>query len=306
MEILFLGTGSAWSVPEHSCECVICKEMRHRGEERTRTSFLVKSHEALLVDCGPDLLRQMKAHNLTRPDAVLVTHEHSDHFIGMDDLLAFRRSMPKDAWVPIPLYATATAWKAIEARFGYLIGSLIEKREAVPGESLEGLSTRVTPFKTFHGPTAAGSVGYVIEEEQGNRSCKLVYTSDFLRVDVEPSLLLTPDVLIIQSHWLNEPTNNRPNHMSFQRAMDFIRRWKPRNSTYLVHVSAGDQVPGDPANNALNKLEPLSPLISPLTGEPYPIPKCQPEWEAVIERIRKELDLPGPVVVAKDGLCVQA
>ncbi|MBM4327081.1 MAG: MBL fold metallo-hydrolase [Deltaproteobacteria bacterium] len=304
MEILFLGTGSAWSLPEHSCRCAICLEMRRRGEERARTSFLVESDETLLVDCGPDIQRQMKAYDVGRPDAVLITHEHADHFLGVDDLLAFRRSVPRDAWVPIPMYATATCWKAIDMRFGYLVGSLLEKREAVPGNPLEGLALRVTPFKTFHGPTAAGSVGYVIEENRGNSSRKLVYTSDFLRVDAEPPLLLDPDVLIIQSHWLNEPMNNRPYHMSFQRAIDYIRRWKPMKGAYLVHISAGDQVVGDPANNALNKSEPLSPLLSPLTGEPYPVPTCQAEWEAVIDRIRRELDLP-PVVVAKDGLRVR-
>jgi phosphoribosyl 1,2-cyclic phosphate phosphodiesterase len=263
---------------------------------------VVRGHETILVDCGPDLRSQMWACELERPDIVLITHEHGDHFLGLDDLLAFRRSVPKDAWVPIPVYATAQSWQAIEVRFGYLVGSLIEKRLAVPGVPLEGVQSRITPFKTFHGPTAAGSVGYVVEETgRAGDSLKLVYTSDFLSLPEEPRLLFEPDVLVMQAHWLNEPLNNRPFHMSFQNAMDYIRRWRPRSMTFLVHMSGGDPVPGDPCNDALKKLEPLSPLKDPGSGVPYAIPRCQAEWQAVIDTICRDHDLPGPVIVAQDG-----
>ena len=122
MEILFLGTGAAWAVPEHSCACAICSRMLAEGEERTRTSFLVRGSESILMDCGPDWRIQMKTHQLGRPDAILITHEHSDHFLGLDDLLAFRRSMPAKASDPdtrctqpnrhgrLSRYASVTCW----------------------------------------------------------------------------------------------------------------------------------------------------------------------------------------------------
>jgi phosphoribosyl 1,2-cyclic phosphate phosphodiesterase len=302
MEILFLGTGSAWALPEHSCACAICSRMLAEGEERTRTSFLVRGSESILMDCGPDWRIQMKANQLERPDAILITHEHSDHFLGLDDLLAFRRSMPADSWMPIPVCATEQAWKAIEIRFNHLLGSLIERRYAVPGVQLEGLKTRVTPFKTYHGPTATGSVGYVIEDQVSGQNFKIIYTSDFSRLEDEPRILMEPDVLIIQSHWLNEPRENRPNHMSFQRAMDYIRKWRPRRETYLVHLSDADQVPGDPGNTFLKKVKPLAPLEEPGSGLRYPIPTCRAEWQHVIDKICRDHDVPGPVVAAYDGL----
>jgi phosphoribosyl 1,2-cyclic phosphate phosphodiesterase len=290
MEILFLGTGSAWAVPEHSCACAICTRMLAEGEERTRTSFLVRGSEIILVDCGPDWRIQMKANQLERPDVILITHEHADHFLGLDDLLAFRRSVPADAWSPIPVYATEQTWKAIEVRFGYLLGSLIEKRYAVPDIPLDGIKTRVTPFKTYHGPTAAGSVGYVLNDQVLGQNFKIVYTSDFSRLDAEPSILM------------NEPRDNRPNLMSFQRAMDYIRKWRPRRGTYLVHISDAEQVPGDPCNTFLKKREPLAPLEEPGSGIRYPIPTCQVEWQDVVDRICRDHGVPGPVVAAYDGL----
>jgi phosphoribosyl 1,2-cyclic phosphate phosphodiesterase len=301
MEIVFLGTGSAWGLPEYSCSCLTCKKMSERGESRTKTSFLTKGVETILVDCGPDLRWQMWNCNVSKPDLILITHEHGDHFLGIDDLLAYRRSMPRDDWTPIPVYATEQTWKAVEIRFGYLVGSLVEKRVAEPGKPLAGTKTRVTPFKTFHGPTAAGSVGYVLENPTENGYFKVVYTSDFMYLDEEPSILFEPDVLVIQSHWLNEPVNNRPYHMSFQKAMEYIKRWRPKEATFLVHISGGDQVPGDASNNTVKKAAPLSPLCQPGSGDPYPIPGCQSEWQDVIKRICLDYGIPGPVMVAYDG-----
>jgi phosphoribosyl 1,2-cyclic phosphate phosphodiesterase len=302
MEIVFLGTGAAWSLPEYSCNCATCTKMGALGEARTRTSLLLRSDETILVDCGPDIRQQMWDHSVERPDLILITHEHGDHYLGLDDLLAFRRSLPRDEWTPLPVYASEQAWKAIEIRFGYLVGSLIEKRFGFPGVPLEGTRSEITPFKTFHGPTASGSLGYVVQESTGAGNFKLVYTSDFVRLEDEPEILYEPDVLVIQSHWLNEPEVNKPHHMSFQFAKDYIKKWMPRRSTYLVHISDGDQVPGDSCNHFLKKYKPLSPLTDPASGEPYPVPRCLQEWQEVVDRICKDYRVPGPVVVTHDGM----
>jgi len=278
--------------------------MRELGEERTRTSLLVRGSETVLVDCGPDLRIQMAANRMERPDIVLITHEHGDHYLGIDDLLAFRRSMPADRWAPIPVYATELTWKAVEVRFGYLVGSLVEKRVAVPGRAIEGTRMRITPFKTDHGATAAGSVGYVIEDRKGNDHRKIVYTSDFMRLPEEPDILREPDLIVMQSHWLNEPEVNRPYHMSLQRALEYIGRWKPKRGTYIVHVSDGDRVPGDSCNSFLKKVAPLSPLSAPGTGLPYPVPRCAAEWQDILTRISNDFDVPGALIMTRDGLSV--
>lgn len=304
MEIVFLGTGAAWGLPEHSCSCAVCRKMSELGEYRTRTSFLVRGSRTVLMDCGPDLGIQMRKNSMEKPDLVLITHEHGDHYLGMDELLAFRRSVPADEWTRIPVYATEQTWEAVEIRFGYLLGTLIEKRIVVPGVPLPETKMRITPFKTDHGPGAKGSVGYVLEDRAGEESVKLLYTSDFVRVEEEPELLLEPDILVIQSHWLNEPQVNRPNLMSFQRALEYIHRWRPRSATYLVHISDGDQIPGDPCNSFLKKYAPRSPISEPVSGKPYPVPRCHAEWQAVVDRICKDYAVPGPVVVARDGMTV--
>jgi phosphoribosyl 1,2-cyclic phosphate phosphodiesterase len=162
MRLTFLGTGSAWRVPEIGCDCVICGEMRRRGESRSRTSLYLDAGERILIDCGPDITTQWAANDLAGVDAVLITHEHGDHYLGLDELEARRRSTAPARWHPIPVYATEAAWEVIEQRFAYLLGKALDRRVAQPGKPLGGLKTRIVPFKTFHGSVARGAVGYVV------------------------------------------------------------------------------------------------------------------------------------------------
>lgn len=305
MDLVFLGTGAAWGVPETGCPCRVCQKMRSLNEERLRSAYLLKGKETLLLDCGPDIRRQLNGLAIERLDAILISHEHADHYLGLDDLLAFRRRVPKEKWRPIPTYATQTAWAVINKTFGYLCETLLEPRIAQAGERLPGLLTSVYPFKTFHGDSASGSVGFIVEEEVSRRTRRLVYTSDFFDVPLDEPRLQAPDYLVIQSHWLNEPLVNRANCMSLERGLKFIQDWKPKTRVFPTHISEAYPVEGDPVNGALKKLAPRNPLEDPETRLPYPLPTCQAEWQAVAEKVFRDRKIPVPVVVPADGLEVR-
>jgi phosphoribosyl 1,2-cyclic phosphate phosphodiesterase len=306
MILTFLGTGGAWGVPELNCDCLICREMRQRGERRRRTALLFSGRSNLLVDCGPDIASQLSEHSVTRLDAIVLTHEHGDHYLGLDELVSYQRSSPKGHFKPIPVYATAKSWEVIGARFGYLERTgVIEVHTVEPRQAYGVAQFEVVPFKTFHGPFAAGSVGYAFSGRGGSgQSFRLVYTSDFSDLPDPPPAVFDPDYLIIQSFWLNEPARNTPHHMSFQRALEFIREVGPKKEAFLVHIGDGDRVEGDPANGMAKKREPLDPLKPSGSTQAYPIPRNQDEWQRVVDLAASDFRLPCKCTVAHDNLIV--
>lgn len=82
MKILCLGTGGSEGMPVLYCDCRICKS----GETRCRTSYLIKLKEAnILVEIGPDFRRQKLEYGFDF-DYLFISHEHSDHYYGLQDL----------------------------------------------------------------------------------------------------------------------------------------------------------------------------------------------------------------------------
>ncbi|MFH1488101.1 MAG: MBL fold metallo-hydrolase [Pseudomonadota bacterium] len=307
MQLTFLGTGGAWSLPELNCDCLICREMRLKHEKRTRTALLLTSQTHLLIDCGPDIASQLADQRVAHVDGVLITHEHGDHYMGMDELVSYKRTAPRGEFNPVPVYMTGESWKVIRTRFEYLTEmGVLQVHEITPLQPLRINEFEVTPFKTTHGDFAAGSVGYLIRfTDLGGRVCSLVYTSDFVDLPAVPTFILRPDILVIQSFWLNEPLKNVPRHMSFQRALDYIRTLQPRRETFLVHIGDGDPVPSDPANIMLKKRDPADPMRSPVDGRPYPVPRNQDQWQELVDRICSENGIPFKITVARDGLRVE-
>ncbi len=307
MDITFLGTGGAWGVPELNCDCLICREMRRKGEKRERTSLLLTNETTLLIDCGPDARAQLSRQKVDTIDGVLITHEHSDHYIGLDELFAYKRNGPRGSFDPIPVYLTSKSHEVIKKRFDYLEDmEVIRICTIEPNRWFSVGEFEVLPFDTFHGPFAKGSVGFIIKfKDLSGKDVQVVYTSDFSEIPGPPSELFNADYLVIQAFWLNEPVNNRPNHMSFQRAIHFIELFKPKKETFLVHIGEADMVPGDPANNILKKYEPKSPLRPPSGGDPYPIPLNQEQWQKTVDRVISDRNLPYKVTVAYDDLRIK-
>ena len=146
-------------------------------------------------------------------------------------------------------------------------------------------------------------MGFLIRARNGfSKEVRLVYTSDFSDIPNPPADLFNPDYLVIQSFWLNEPVHNRPNHMSFQRAIGFIQHLKPQKETFLVHIGDADKVADDPANSLLKKYPPKDPMRPPTGGDPYAIPLDQAQWQATVNQIISDRQIPFKITVAYDDL----
>ena len=93
MRLTFLGTGTSFGVPQIGCDCAVCRSPDPR-DSRLRPSIFVETPGArVLVDAGPDLRLQALTHGIRRVDAILFTHGHADHILGIDDVRRFNALM---------------------------------------------------------------------------------------------------------------------------------------------------------------------------------------------------------------------
>ena len=100
-----LGSGTSMGVPTIGCDCAVCRSLDPR-DRRTRPSVMISYNgRHVLIDTTPDFREQALRENITQIDAVLYTHTHADHILGMDDLrpLSFKHRPGK-----LPFYATCS------------------------------------------------------------------------------------------------------------------------------------------------------------------------------------------------------
>jgi phosphoribosyl 1,2-cyclic phosphate phosphodiesterase len=115
MRVTFLGTGTSHGIPMIGCDCDVCRSDDPRNQ-RLRPSILVEeAGTTVLVDATPDFRTQALRARLRRLDAVLLTHTHADHFLGLDDLRAFSERQD----TKIPVYGTAVALDDVRRVFHY-------------------------------------------------------------------------------------------------------------------------------------------------------------------------------------------
>lgn len=90
MKIVFLGTSSGEAMPREICDCLQCQS-KNKKDKRLRSSILIE--DKILIDAGPDILKQLNSDQINNLDTVIITHEHDDHIAGLKYLLRTRRDL---------------------------------------------------------------------------------------------------------------------------------------------------------------------------------------------------------------------
>ena len=92
-------------------------------DKRLRPSILVRyDNRNILIDTTPDFRQQILRTGIERLDAILYTHAHADHILGLDDVRPFNYRQRE----PIPLYATPEVLAVISPADERLVGYLSE------------------------------------------------------------------------------------------------------------------------------------------------------------------------------------
>ena len=154
MRLTFLGTGTSHGVPMIGCRCAVCTSSDPRNHRR-RASILVEWRETVIVvDTGPEFRLQAIDARVDRLDAVLLTHAHSDHVMGLDDVRAFNISQSG----AMPVYGSDETLAEVRHRFAYAFreGPLGGGKPQLDLREIAGPFTvgelDVVPFELRHGP----------------------------------------------------------------------------------------------------------------------------------------------------------
>jgi len=174
--VLVLGTGTSHGVPMIGCECGTCRSTDPR-DKRSRASILVQPQggPSVLVDTTPDLRMQALAHGITRVDAIVYTHSHADHVMGLDEVRRFN-VLQKSA---IPCYGDERTLDDLRRIYSYIFSADTPRGGGVPqvvlariaGEFCIGAATLV-PVPLLHGSRPIlgyriGSFAYLQRDSRG-------------------------------------------------------------------------------------------------------------------------------------------
>src|SRR5258705_9709517 len=116
LQVTVLGSGTSMGVPTLGCHCAVC-ESADPHDKRLRPSLLL-SHGGhnVVIDTTPDFRTQALRARIDRLDAVLLTHSHADHLMGLDDVRPFNYRQKGQ----IPIFAAPETMAAIHRCFQYI------------------------------------------------------------------------------------------------------------------------------------------------------------------------------------------
>ncbi len=233
-----LGSGTSMGVPTIGCDCAVCHSA-DRHDRRTRPSVMISYNgHHVMIDSTPDFREQALREQITQLDAVLYTHTHADHILGIDDLrpLTYRHKPGK-----LPLYATRHACEFLRKMFRYIFdaeykfgGLPLVELHPIEGP-VELFGARFEPVTVIHGETPI----------LGFRFGSAAYLTDHSEVPAETlEKLRGLDILFLDAlRYTPHPT-----HSTVEQSLKIVEAVKPKR-TFFTHIC--HDLPHEATNAAL-------------------------------------------------------
>ena len=227
VRVTFLGTGTSHGVPMIGCTCAVCTSSDPR-DSRWRPSIYLEDDAgaALLVDTGPDLRAQALRFGVTRVDAILYTHGHADHVVGLDEVRRFNALQR----ARIPCYSDAQTGDEIRQMFAYIFSPDTPKGGGIPDIDLTVIDG---PFSAAGVPVVPVPVYHGRRLVLGFRVGAFAYLTDCSRIPDESWRLLDGVEVLVLDALRERP---HPTHFSLSEAVDVATRLGARQ-TYFTHIA---------------------------------------------------------------------
>ena len=225
LRITVLGSGTSVGVPTIGCRCAVCTSQDPR-DKRLRPSIYIRYRDrGVLVDTSPDFRHQALSFGIDRIDAILYTHAHADHILGLDDVRPFNFHQNGS----IPIYASEETLTVIQRVFTYIFdGSKSQssrpriEKHIIHEAPIDLFGLRFTPIPLLHGN---GNV-------TGFRFGRVAYLTDHSLIpESSKSKLQDLDLLFLDA--LRDKPH--PTHSTVQQALGHVEELRPKRAL-LTHI----------------------------------------------------------------------
>lgn len=225
--VIFLGTGTSQGVPIIGAKDPVSLSQDAKDKRLRASVYIEYQGKKILIDCGPDFRMQMLRESLDDIDFILLTHEHNDHTIGLDDVRPINYLHNKD----MPIYGFPRVVNSVRERFPYAF--IPHEYPGLPKFDLKEIeySTKkimiqgveVQPLPILHGKLPI--LGY--------RIGAFAYLTDVYKVSEETLLQLKNlSVVVIGALRQNTPHHS---HLLLPQAIELAQKIDAK-TTYFTHI----------------------------------------------------------------------
>ncbi|MBV7440797.1 MBL fold metallo-hydrolase [Weeksellaceae bacterium TAE3-ERU29] len=227
-KITFLGTGTSQGVPIIGAKDPVSLSSDPRDKRLRSSVYIEYKEKKILIDCGPDFRTQMLRENLDDIDFILLTHEHTDHIIGLDDVRPINYLHNKD----MPIYALPRVINAVKDRFPYAF--IPHEYPGLPKYELHNIENteeeinidkvKIIPLPIFHGKLPI--LGYRVGD--------FAYLTDVREVPETTKELLTGLKVVVIGALRKKPLHH--SHLVLSQAIELAEELAAEQ-TYFTHIS---------------------------------------------------------------------
>ncbi|HEV2288102.1 MAG TPA: MBL fold metallo-hydrolase [Candidatus Acidoferrales bacterium] len=226
MKVTVLGSGTSMGVPTLACRCSVCRSADPR-DQRTRPSVLLSYNgRNVVIDTTPDFRLQALRSEIDHLDAILYTHAHADHILGLDDIRPFNQKQRS----AIPVYASDETIAILRRTFAYIFEPQTAE-SSVPQIEIHAIKepfnlfgAHITPVPVRHGPLTV----------LGFRIGTIAYLTDFSSIpETSGPMLGGLDHLILDALRYTP----HPMHSTVDQSLAIVRELAPRHAwfTHICH-----------------------------------------------------------------------